>query len=58
MRVVVVAVVAMAVVLIAVLMHIDCGGGGLRWNGHHGGRGQKENCQEFRFHDVSSGLQD
>jgi hypothetical protein len=54
----VVAVVAMAVVLIAVLMHIDCGGGGLRWNGHHGGRGQKENCQEFRFHDVSSGLQD
>ena len=57
MRVVVVAVVAMAVVLIAVLMHIDCGGG-VRWNGHHGGRGQKENCQEFRFHDVSSGLQD
>ena len=45
MRVFVVAAMMAAVVLIAALVRINCGGADRRWNGHHGGRGQKENCQ-------------
>jgi hypothetical protein len=53
MRVVAV-VVMMTAVVIAALVRINCcGGAGRGWNGHHGGRGEKKNCQEFRFHDVA-----